>query len=114
MEEKKKKVSNTTITRNTAEFSNMTDKVFPFIKNDLTTGKDTAFARYMKDALFMVPSARVLVKVVDALDSLDAIRFSGTKADGWYIENARKAMEAGKIIRSVLPPVSIDTVHSGS
>ena len=52
-------------------FSNMTEKVFPFIKNDLTAGKDTAFARYMKDALFLVPTARVLVKVVDALDSLD-------------------------------------------
>lgn len=54
-----------------AMFSNMTEKVFPFIKNDLTAGKDTAFARYMKDALFLVPTARVLVKVVDALDSLD-------------------------------------------
>ena len=54
-----------------AMFSNMTEKVFPFIKNDLNAGKDTAFARYMKDALFLVPTARVLVKVVDALDSLD-------------------------------------------
>ena len=54
-----------------AMFSNMTDKVFPFIKNELNAGKDTAFARYMKDALFLVPTARVLVKVVDALDSLD-------------------------------------------
>ncbi len=54
-----------------AMFSNMTDKVFPFIKNELNAGKDTAFARYMKDALFLVPTARMLVKVVDALDSLD-------------------------------------------
>ena len=54
-----------------AMFSNMTDKVFPFIKNELNAGKDTAFARYMKDALFLVPTARVLVKVVDVLDSLD-------------------------------------------
>lgn len=34
----------------------------------------------------------------DALDSLDAIRLSGTKADGWYNENARAAMEAGDIL----------------
>ena len=54
-----------------AIFRNMTDCVFPFIKNELHAGKDTAFARYMKDALFLVPTARVLVKVVDALDSLD-------------------------------------------
>lgn len=34
----------------------------------------------------------------DALDSLDAIRLSGTKAEGWYNENARAAMEAGDIL----------------
>ena len=54
-----------------AMFKNMTDKVFPFIKTEIHEGKDTAFARYMKDAIFMVPTARILVKVVDALDSLD-------------------------------------------
>ena len=54
-----------------AMFRNMTDKVFPFIKNDLHSGKDTAFAKYMKDALFLVPTPRVLLRVVDALDSLD-------------------------------------------
>ena len=52
-------------------FSNMTDNVFPFIKGDLGAGKDTAFARYMKDAIFLVPTPRVLVRVVDALDDLD-------------------------------------------
>ena len=52
-------------------FDNMIQKVFPFIKTGLTDGKDTAFARYMKDALFQVPTAKVLVKVVDALDDLD-------------------------------------------
>ena len=54
-----------------AMFKNMNERVFPFIKNELSAGKDTAFARYMKDALFLVPTARVLVRVVDALDSLD-------------------------------------------
>ena len=34
----------------------------------------------------------------DALERLDAIRLSGTAAEGWYIENARKAMEEGKIL----------------
>lgn len=54
-----------------AMYKNLNDKVFPFIKEELHAGKDTAFAKYMKDALFLVPTARVLVKVVDALDSLD-------------------------------------------
>ena len=54
-----------------AMFQNMTGQVFPFLKNGLAPGKDTAFAKYMKDAIFMVPTPRVLVRVVDALDSLD-------------------------------------------
>ena len=34
----------------------------------------------------------------DSLDKLDAIGLSGTKAEGWYIPNAREAMKEGKII----------------
>lgn len=34
----------------------------------------------------------------DALDSLESILLSGTKADGWYNENARQAMEMGDIL----------------
>lgn len=34
----------------------------------------------------------------DSLERLDALRLSGTQADGWYIENARAAMEAGDIL----------------
>ena len=54
-----------------AMFKNMMERVFPFIKNDLANGRDAAYAKYLKDALFLVPSARVLTRVVDALDSLD-------------------------------------------
>ena len=54
-----------------AMFKTMTERVFPFIKEELHAGKDTAFAKYMKDALFLVPTARVLLRVVDAIDSLD-------------------------------------------
>ncbi len=52
-------------------YKNMMDEVFPFIKGGLGNGKDTSYAKYLKDALFLVPSARVLTRVVDALDSLD-------------------------------------------
>ena len=34
----------------------------------------------------------------DALDALDAISLSGTVADGWTIESAKAAMEAGQIL----------------
>ena len=34
----------------------------------------------------------------DALDRLDAIALSGSRAESWYVEGARKAMEEGKIL----------------
>ena len=34
----------------------------------------------------------------DALDSLDAIKLSGTREDGWHIGNARLAMKEGRIL----------------
>ena len=43
-------------------------------------------------------AATAAMCLFDALDSLDSIRLSGTKEDGWYIENARQAMQEGKII----------------
>ncbi len=54
-----------------AMFENMIENVFPFIKNDISIGKDTAFAKYMKDAVFLIPSPMVLDKVVSALDDLN-------------------------------------------
>ena len=43
-------------------------------------------------------AATAAMCLFDALDSLDAIRLSGTREDGWYIEGARQAMREGKII----------------
>lgn len=34
----------------------------------------------------------------DALEHMDAIKLSGTKAENWYIENARIAMEQGDVL----------------
>lgn len=33
-----------------------------------------------------------------AMDGLDALRFSGTQADGWFIEEAKEALEKGDIL----------------
>ena len=52
-------------------YNNMINNVFPFIKGGLPGGRDTAFAKYMENAIFQIPTARVLVKVVDALNDLD-------------------------------------------
>jgi iron complex transport system substrate-binding protein len=43
-------------------------------------------------------AATSAMSLFDAMDSLDAIKFSSVKADGWYIDNARKAMEDGEIV----------------
>ncbi len=43
-------------------------------------------------------AATAAMCLFDALDSLDVIRLSGTKIDGWYIENARWAMQEGRIL----------------
>lgn len=43
-------------------------------------------------------AATAAMCLFDSLDRLDAIRLSGTQADGWYIENARSAMERGDIL----------------
>ena len=38
--------------------------------------------------------------LIDQIDGLDSIRLVGTRQDGWYVENAVKAMEEGKILYS--------------
>ena len=43
-------------------------------------------------------AATAAMSLFDGLDALEAIAFSGTQADGWYNENARKAMENGDIL----------------
>lgn len=53
-----------------AMFSNVQNYVFPFIKQ-IGDGKDTAFSRYMKDTVFLIPTPKVLAKVVDGIDAMD-------------------------------------------
>ncbi|WP_407721664.1 N-6 DNA methylase [Ruminococcus sp. JE7B6] len=45
------------------------EDVFPFIKN-LHADKNSAYAKYMDDAIFKLPTPLVLSKVVDALDNI--------------------------------------------
>lgn len=66
-------------------FETVRDKVFPFIKTLGTKGDadgegGSTYTHHMKDALFMMPTARVLANVVDQLDSID-MSDSDTKGD---------------------------------
>lgn len=49
---------------------NIQTYVFPFIKT-INEGKDSAFGRYMKDTVFLIPTPKVLAKVVDGIDDMD-------------------------------------------
>tara|TARA_B100001750_G_scaffold182834_1_gene151537 strand:- start:6694 stop:8172 length:1479 start_codon:yes stop_codon:yes gene_type:complete len=55
-------------------FETVKDEVFPFIKTLGAKGDDdggSTYTHHMKDALFMMPTPRVLANVVDQLDDID-------------------------------------------
>lgn len=58
--------------------------------------EDIVILQQPLDHMYLVASA--VMDMFCALDSVDAIRFSGQDADGWYIEEAKEAMEAGEIL----------------
>ena len=66
-------------------FETVRDGVFPFIKTMGDNGQSdgeggSTYTHHMKDALFMMPTARVLANVVDQLDGIDMTN-SDTKGD---------------------------------
>jgi type I restriction-modification system DNA methylase subunit len=66
-------------------FATVKDEVFPFIKTLGSNGGDEAegdstYSHHMKDALFMMPTPRVLANVVDQLDGID-MADADTKGD---------------------------------
>ncbi|MBL7250077.1 type I restriction-modification system subunit M [Alloalcanivorax marinus] len=66
-------------------FNTVRDLVFPFIKTLGNKGEEdgeggSTYTHHMKDALFMMPTPRVLANVVDQLDSID-MSDADTKGD---------------------------------
>ena len=51
-------------------FKTVQEEVFPFIKT-LGDNKESSYAKYMEDAIFLVPTPIVLQKVVTAIDNID-------------------------------------------
>ncbi len=60
-------------------YKNMQENVFPFIKN-LGKSKETSYAKFMEDAIFMIPTPILLQKVITGLDALD-MKERDTKGD---------------------------------
>jgi iron complex transport system substrate-binding protein len=57
---------------------------------------DIAVLRQPIDNIYLAATSAMCL--FDALDALGSITMSGTKSGGWYIENARAAMENGEIL----------------
>lgn len=69
--------------KNAAEiFATLKDRVFPFIKNELGKDGQSAFSRYMSDALFLFPTPQIVEKVVTGLDDLYRHDLTGTDVQG--------------------------------
>ena len=61
-------------------YSVMQEWVFPFIKN-LHGDKNSAYSKYMDDAIFKLPTPLLLSKVVDALDEIYQLMSEAQSAD---------------------------------
>jgi iron complex transport system substrate-binding protein len=57
---------------------------------------DIVILRQPIDDIYLVATSAMCL--FDALGALDSISMSGTEADGWYVQNAREAMEKGDIV----------------
>jgi len=60
-------------------FDVISKEVFSFIKN-LHGKKDSAYAKYMEDAIFMIPTPQMLTKIVDGIDNIP-MKDRDTKGD---------------------------------
>ena len=60
-------------------FKTMSEDVFPFIKN-LANDKNSGYAKYMEDAIFIIPTPIMLQKVVTGMDKLE-MKDRDTKGD---------------------------------
>lgn len=58
----------------------VSNEVFPFIKS-FHTNKDSAYAKYMGDAIFKIPTPLMLTKIVDGIDNIDMDENKDTKGD---------------------------------
>ncbi|AEF85171.1 type I restriction modification system M subunit [Treponema primitia ZAS-2] len=62
-------------------FDIISQRVFPFIKK-LQGKEETAFSRYMEDAMFLIPTPQVLQKIVTGLDDLYQNDLAGLDMQG--------------------------------
>ena len=64
---------------------------------DVPDGVDEDYVILQQPLDHIYLAATSAMALFNAIDSLDNITMTGTQASGWYIENAVKAMEDGKM-----------------
>ena len=64
---------------------------------DVPDGADEDYVILQQPLDHIYLAATSAMALFNAIDSLDNITMTGTQASGWYIENAVKAMEDGKM-----------------
>ena len=79
-------------------YANMQELVFPFMKN-LHGNKESAYSKYMGDAIFKVPTPLMLDKIVNALDGvyeqMEQLKKADTRGDVYYEYLLSKLATAG-------------------
>ncbi len=80
-------------------YSIVQEWVFPFIKN-LHGNKESAYAKYMDDAIFKIPTPLMLSKIVDAMDNIYAM-----------MEQLHATDTKGDIYEYLLSKISISGVN---
>ncbi len=65
---------------------------------DAETGKEVSVVIIKQPVSNVYLAATSAMNLFDAMDGLGAVTMTGTDADGWYIENAKKAVENGDIV----------------
>lgn len=77
-------------------FTIISQDVFPFVKN-LSNEEETAFSRYMEDAMFLIPTPQLLEKIITGLDDLYEHDLQGLDMQGdLYEYMLGKLQQAGK------------------
>lgn len=77
-------------------FAIVSQEVFPFVKN-LSNEEETAFSRYMEDAMFLIPTPQLLEKIITGLDDLYEHDLQGLDMQGdLYEYMLGKLQQAGK------------------
>ena len=72
------------------------DRQYLVVPEGKGLSEDIVVLQQPLDHIYMAATA--IMSLLDAVDAIDQVKFSGLNASGWYVEDAKKAMESGDMI----------------